>query len=104
MARLAFAELLRVAEAQLDAARRVDGARLQALTETRRQLQEDLDVEALFSLPEEERAEVRQLAQRLKAVDARTRACGESVMHVVASILPDAAPPAYSRRGQLRGV
>lgn len=104
MARLAFEELLRVAEAQLDAARRADGNSLQALNEQRRQIQEDLDVEALFTLPEQERAEVRRMAMRLKAVDARTRACSETVLNVVSSLLPDSAPVAYSRRGLLRSA
>lgn len=103
MAQAAFEELLRLAEAQLDAARRVDGAALGALTEERRRVQDELDVDALLNAPEAERAELRQMAARLRALDSRTKACGQSVLSLVSSLLPDAAPTTYGRRGQIRG-
>lgn len=104
MAVTTFAELLRLAEAQLDAARRVDGAALGALTEERRRVQDSLDWDALFAAPDAERAEVRELAARLRAVDARTLACGRNVLAALAPHLPDAGPVTYTRRGALRGA
>lgn len=104
MARLKFAELLELAEAQLDAARRLDGARLGELAEQRRQLQEEIDPESLRAAGPEDRAELRRLAERLRAVDARTRAVSQNVLAVVASVLPDAPAPTYGRRGQMRGA
>lgn len=104
-----FEDLLRLAEAQLDAARRVDGATLAALNEERRQLQASLDSGGMNSatmaaLSLTERAELRGLAVRIQAADARTVACGQNVLAVLASLLPDTAPTTYGRRGQLRSA
>jgi hypothetical protein len=104
VARLAFEELLRVAEAQLDAAKRLDGAALNELTEARRRMQEELDVRALRATEGEEREAVRALATRLQAVDRRTLAVGQNVLQVVSALLPDVPPTTYGRRGQLRGT
>lgn len=104
MARLMFEELLRVAEAQLDAAKHLDGAALNTLTAERRRLQEELDVDALRASEGEEREEIRRMAARLRAVDRRTLAVGQNVLQVVSSLLPDAPPTTYGRRGQIRGA
>lgn len=104
MARLVFEELLRVAEAQLEAAKRLDGATLGSLTEERRRLQEELDISALRATEGEEREEVRRMAARLQSVDKRTMAVGQNVLQVVSSLLPDTPPTTYGRRGQLRGA
>lgn len=104
MALTLFEELLRLAEAQLEAARRVDARALGDLAEARRRLQDTIDWDAVLATPPPERAELRALAARLRAVDARTRACGHNVLAVLAPLFPDTAPATYNRRGILRGA
>lgn len=99
-----LAEVVRLAERQLDAARRVDAPGLQKATEARKKAQERLDVAGLRRLPVKELVVVRQLLLRLQALDARILTCGQTVLEVISVMLPDGAPPSYSRRGELRSA
>lgn len=100
----ALAEVVRLAERQLDAARRVDAVALQRATEARKKAQERLDFPGLRRLPPKDLAIVRDLAAKLQALDARILTCGQTVLEVIAGMFPDGAPPAYSRRGELRSA
>ena len=104
MSKVLFEELLSVAEAQLDAARRVDARALMALNEERSALQGSLDGNFAVHLEAGERNDLRLIARRIQAADARTLRCGRDVLSVVSAVLPDAAPTTYSRRGRIRGA
>lgn len=104
MPREAFEELLRLAEGQLDAARRIDAQSLTALNQERQALQASLHASAFAFLSPSDRTELRQIAQQIQVTDARTANCGKSVLSVLSAVLPDAAPTTYSRRGQIRGT
>jgi hypothetical protein len=99
-----FDRWLDLAEAQLDAARRVDSAALSAATDARLALQAELVRHPLHTLPEADRAHVAAIARRIRAVDVRIHACGMTVLGVLDTLLPDAGPRTYGRRGQMRGV
>lgn len=97
-----FDRWLQLAEAQLDAARRVDPVGLNAATEARRALQAELARQpALAGADLKHGAAV---AKRIREVDLRIHACGAAVLGVLDGLLPDAGPSTYGRRGQLRGV
>jgi hypothetical protein len=104
MAREGFERWLAIAEAQLDAARRVDPAALSMATEARRAIQDELYRTNLQALSVEEREHASGVAQRIRAIDLRIQACGAHVLAAIASVAPDARPATYGRRGQLRGV
>jgi hypothetical protein len=99
-----FDRWLLLAESQLDAARRVDPAALQAATDARRALQEELARTPLAALDEGTRAHAAGVARRIRAIDLRVHACGATVINVLERVLPDAAPRTYGRRGQMRGI
>ncbi len=103
MARERFDRWLTLAEAQLDAARRVDPGALSAATEARRQLQEELARTPLAALDADTRAHASGVARRIRAIDLRVHACGGMVLNVLERVLPDAGPRTYGRRGQMRG-
>lgn len=104
MPREAFEELLRVAEAQLDAARRVDAQALIALNQERRLLQANFPLGPFTALSAHDRTELFSLASQIQIADVRTLICGKNVLSVLSAVLPDTAPTTYSRRGQLRGA
>jgi len=104
MARDGFDRWLAIAEAQLEAARRVDPAALSMATEMRRQLQDELARANLAALSSEERAHAAGIARRIRSIDLRIQACGAHVLAAIASVAPSAGPQTYGRRGQLRGV
>jgi hypothetical protein len=104
MMREGFDRWLVIAEAQLDAARRVDPAALAAATEARRDLQDELARTQLAALGPEDRVHVAGIARRIRSIDLRIQACGAHVLAAIASVAPSAAPQTYGRRGQLRGV
>jgi hypothetical protein len=95
---------LRIAEAQLDAARRLDGATLAALTDERRQVQACLDTDTISSWSDDERGRAREFARQVRAIDVRTRAVGNSVVASLTAALPSAGPATYSRRGRVQGT
>lgn len=93
---------LRLVEGQLEAARRLDGARLQQLTERRALLQGRIDMSAFKKMSAEDRRRAQLILKRIQSLDRRIRACGSAVLAVLDSLLPPVAPVTYGRRGQLR--
>ena len=104
MARDGFDRWLAIAEAQLDAARRVDPATLSMATEARRRLQDELARTNLAGLSPEDRSHAAGVARRIRSIDLRIQACGAHVLAAIASVAPSAGPQTYGRRGQMRGV
>ncbi len=104
MAREGFDRWLQIAEAQLDAARRVDPAGLTAATEARRQLQEELSRVNVHALSPDERAHAASVARRIRTIDLRIHACGTHVTAAIEAVSPTNGPKTYGRRGQLRGL
>lgn len=104
MRREAFDRWLALAEAQLDAARRVDPRALSAATAQRDALQRELARTPLAALDETDRAHASEVARKIRAIDLRIHACGSSILAVLDAVLPDAGPRTYGRRGQMRGV
>ena len=104
MLREGFDRWLAAAEAQLDAARRVDPVGLSIATDARRATQEELYQSDVIGLKGEDRVYAADIAQRIRAIDLRIQACGAHVLAAIASVAPDARPATYGRRGQLRGV
>ncbi len=101
-AELALRRLLAAVEHQLQAARTANAASLVAATETRRSLQEALDVEVLLKLESGRREEIARVAAMIRSFDVRIRACGDSVLEAIASLAPDQGPSTYSRHAVLR--
>jgi len=95
---------LALAEAQLEAARRVDPAALTAATDARRALQDELARTPVAALDAGTRAHAAEVARRIRQIDVRVHACGSAVMGVLERVLPDAGPRTYGRRGQMRRV
>ncbi len=104
MSKERFDRWLASAEAQLDAARRVDPGALLAATEARRSLQDELARTPLAALDAGTREHASSVARRIRAIDVRVHACGATVLNVLDRVLPDAAPRTYGRRGQMRGI
>lgn len=104
MSKERFDRWLASAEAQLDAARRVDAAALVTATETRRALQVELSRTPLAALDTGTREHAATVARRIRAIDVRVHACGATVLNVLDRVLPDAGPRTYGRRGQMRGA
>lgn len=104
MARERFDRWLASAEAQLDAARRVDAGALAAATEARRAIQDELTRTPLAALDADTRAHAAVVAKRIRSIDVRIHACGGTVLALLDRVLPDAGPRTYGRRGQMRGV
>jgi hypothetical protein len=99
-----FDRWLMIAEAQLDAARRVDPAALAMATDARRQLQEELSRTNVNALSAEQRAHAAGIARRIRSIDLRIHACGTHVTAAIEAVSPTSGPKTYGRRGQLRGV
>ena len=100
----ALSQLLAAVELQLEAARTSNAAALLAATETRRTLQDGLHAGMFGEAEDLRREEIVRLARRIQALDARIRACGESVLGAIASMAPECAPATYSRRGMMRSA
>lgn len=100
----AFDRWLAAAEAQLEAARGVDGAGLLAATLTRQEVQLELGRVQVAALAPEVRDHAAKVARRIRAIDLRIHACGMNVIAVLDRVLPDSGPRTYGRRGQQRGV
>lgn len=99
-----FDRWLGLAEAQLDAARKVDPALLAAATEARRRLQDELARYDLAQVAGDDRAYAADVARKIQAIDLRIHACGMAVVGALDAVMPEAGPRTYGRRGQLRGV
>lgn len=95
--------LLAAAEAQLVAARTANAAALVAANEQRVQAQAQVNVEAIGRDPAA-RAAAADIVRRVRALDLRTRACGETVLAAIGALDGGAGPSTYGRRGQVRGA
>jgi hypothetical protein len=100
----ALRELLDAVERQLAAARAANAAALTVATEHRRGLQDAMHPALFVGLDHNRRNEVVRLARQIRMLDARIRACGESVLGVIAAMALERAPQTYSRHGLLRSA
>ena len=95
--------LLAAAEAQVAAARTADAPALSAATEARVAAMNNLDLAAIRR-DATLRDEAATVARRVRALDLRLRACGETVLAAFGTLDCAAAPATYGRRGQYRGA
>jgi len=103
MNRSIFDQWLRIAEAQLVAARKVDGKGLARLTQQRVALQEQFNAAGLVAMSPTDRAYAKEVVLKIRGVDLRIRACAQVVMDALGLVVPQAAPTVYNARGYLRG-
>ncbi len=99
----ALLAMLSAAEAQLAAARTADAAGLLAANAARVEAQAAIDVDALRADPSL-RAEAVAVARRVRALDLRTQACGQTVLAAIGALDRESAPSTYGRRGLVRGA
>lgn len=104
MNRNMFDQWLRIVEAQLQAARKVDGKALQRLTRDRQLLQEQIFRSPLQLMPASDRDHARQVALKIRELDHRIRNCAQVVMDSLAMVAPSSAPVVYNARGYMRGA
>lgn len=104
MNRTTFDQWLKIVEAQLVAARKVDGKGLARLTRERMMLQEQLSVAGAVAMSPADRAYAKEVILKIRAVDRRIRSCAQVVMDALAVVVPQAAPTVYNARGYLRGT
>ncbi len=103
MNRSTFDQWLRIVEAQLVAARRVDGKGLARLTRERLLLQDQLTLAGVVALSSADRAYAKEVILKIRALDRRIRSCAQVVMDALAVVVPEASPTIYNARGYLRG-
>ncbi len=103
MNRSTFDQWLRIVEAQLVAARRVDGKGLARLTRERLMLQDQLTLAGVVALSQADRAYAKEITLKIRALDRRIRSCAQVVMDALAVVVPEASPTVYNARGYLRG-
>lgn len=96
-------ELCRVTEAQLRAARTLDGERLAALNQERSDLLFDLQVAMQDELPTDPvlRQQAADQARQLTLLEYRLRAVAGSVNHILEQVLPRSPAPTYGRSGRV---
>jgi len=94
--------LLAAAEAQVAAARTANAGALAAATEARVAAMAALDVDAIWRDPVARQAAA-VVVRKVRTLDLRLRACGETVLAAFGSVDGNAAPGTYGRRGQYRG-
>lgn len=104
MNRNLFDQWLKIVEAQLQAARKVDGKALLRLTRDRAVLQEQLTRGPVHLLPQADRAYVRAVVLRIRELDRRIKNCAQVVLDSLAMVSPEAAPVVYNARGYMRGI
>ncbi len=91
------------AEVQLDAARRLDGARLQDATRRRQDLLFEIEAEGIERLQAETDDEVRELIAELRDLDRRLTRVLESGARVLNDLGPSRPPQAvYAPNGRMR--
>jgi hypothetical protein len=103
MNRSTFDQWLRIVEAQLVAARKVDGKGLARLTRERLLLQDQLTLAGVVALSPADRAYAKEVTLKVRALDRRIRSCAQVVMDALAVVVPEASPTTYNARGYLRG-
>jgi len=102
-ARNLFDQLLKTAEAQHLAARRVDGVALARLARERAMIQDQISMPALIAMNPADRAYAKGILLRVRELDRRIRCCAQLVIDSISTIVPAAAPMVYNARGYLRG-
>ncbi len=95
--------LLAAAEAQVAAARTANAPALAAATEARVAAMAAIDIDAIRRDPAA-RLLAGGVARKVRALDLRLRACGETVLAAFGSADRKAGPATYGRRGQYRGA
>lgn len=104
MGRNEFDRWLVLAEAQLDAARRVDAPALATATAGRAEVQRELARIPLAALQGPDRAHAARIAREVRAIDSRIHACATAVIAIIERVVPDVGPRTYGPRGRLNGV
>lgn len=99
-----FDQWLRLVEAQLQAARKVDGKALLRLTRDRATLQDQLSRSPLQLLPQADREHARSVILRIRELDRRIKNCAQVVLDSLAMVAPESAPVVYNARGYMRGM
>jgi len=92
---------LATVQAQLAAARGVDGEGLGAANLARAEVQDEV-LAALRSGPGEARRALAQVAPRIRELDQRIHACGRAVLAGLDRLVPAATPSTYTRHARLR--
>ena len=103
MNRKLLEQLLHVVEAQLIAARKVDGTALSRLTRERASLQDQISLSAVVALSPNDRVYARQVVLKIRELDRRIKTCAQLVMDSISTIVPAASPVVYNARGYIRG-
>ena len=104
MNRSLFDQWLKLAEGQLQAARKVDAKGLARLTRDRAALQDQLSRSPLSLLPQADRAHARAVVLRIRELDRRIKNCAQVVLDSLAMVAPESAPVVYNARGYMRGM
>jgi hypothetical protein len=104
MNRALFDQWLKIVEAQLQAARKVDGKALLKLTRDRAMLQDQLSRSPSHLLPQADRAHAREVVLRIRELDRRIKNCAQVVLDSLAMVAPESAPVVYNARGYMRGM
>lgn len=104
MNRSLFDQWLKIVEAQLLAARKVDGKALLRLTRDRTMVQEQLSRSPLHLLPPADREHAKKVLLRIRELDHRIKNCAQVVLDSLAMIAPESAPVVYNARGYMRGM
>jgi hypothetical protein len=99
-----FDQWLKIVEAQLQAARKVDGKTLLRLTRDRAVLQEQLTRMPAHLLPQADRPHARAVVLRIRELDRRIQGCAQVVLDSLAMVAPESAPVVYNARGYMRGM
>ena len=94
---------LKIVEAQLAAARTLNGAQLARYTRDRVTLQDQLTLPGLIALNPADRAYARQIIMKIRELDRRIASCARIVMDSLALVVPTTTPTTYTARGYLRG-
>ena len=103
MNRVLFDRWLKTVEAQLAAARTLNGAALARHTRDRAALQEQFTLPGLIALSPADRAYARQIVIKIRDLDRRIATCSRIVMDGLATVVPATTPTTYTARGYLRG-
>jgi hypothetical protein len=104
MGRNEFDRWLTLAQAQLEAARKVDAPGLASATQARAELQRELARTPLAALQGADREHAARIAREVRAIDVRIHACASAVIGIIERVVPDVGPRTYGPRGRLNGV
>lgn len=103
MTKQIFDNLYRIVEAQLAAARKLDGEALNQLTQERSSLQDQITLTGIIGLSTEDRSYAHDILLKIKVLDHRIRTCAQLVLDSLSNVMPVTAPLVYNARGYLRG-